>query len=195
MSGWRAPALVAAGVGALLLVAYLAMPGADGGPPPSLAPAPVVSAPEPPPPPSPPPRIAPVPPGLDRPDLAALDPDAEERPRPSEPWEPPPLDRIYRAEARGLGEALLARRDHLRDCWGAFRERSAIGEEEAGRFTVELSVARGEPPEAAIVSGASDAELEACVAEAVADARFEEPATGRVSIVWPVPIAALPGEP
>lgn len=117
--------------------------------------------------------------------------------RPAQPWEPPALDKEYRAETRGLAEAALARRDRLRDCWNDYLDRVGA-EEDLGRFTIQMSVERGDDGEssveAVVVNADSDPVLDRCVSDAVADARFADPGPARLSIVWPVPIPTLPGE-
>ncbi|MCA9494961.1 MAG: hypothetical protein KC621_33770, partial [Myxococcales bacterium] len=113
------------------------------------------------------------------------------------PWEPPPLDREYRAAPAGLAEAALARRDRFRDCWNDYLERSGA-DGSLGRFTIQVTVQRaddGDPVvDAVVMNEDSDATLERCVADAVDDATFADPGVAAISIVWPVPIATMPGE-
>lgn len=196
MTGRARAALVVVGLLAAVLLATWTLSAPDtGGPvvaPPE--PAPVAALPM--------PKVPPTPrrPTTRTPTEAEL-PDHPEgpeyEPRQALPWEPPPLDREYRAASAGLAEAALARRDRFRDCWNAYLDRSGA-DPSVGRFTIQMTVARVEDGEtvvdATVMNEDSDALLERCVADSVADARFEDPGMSTLSIVWPVPIATLPGE-
>lgn len=118
-------------------------------------------------------------------------------PRVPMPWDPPPLDQEYRAEPAGLAEAAIARRDRFRDCWNAFLDRSGA-DGTLGRFTIQLMVERAEDGEvvvdATVMNEETDALLERCVSDSVADATFADPGKSAISLVWPVPIPTLPGE-
>jgi hypothetical protein len=101
------------------------------------------------------------------------------------------LDQVYTADLTGLGAAALGRRDRILQCYGEYRQEFG---EIPGRLTLRMTVSRADDGEADVLTQMAASHVGAevfddCMAEAMADATFEAPESGSVSMLWPVPMS------
>ncbi len=107
------------------------------------------------------------------------------------------LDQLYGPDLEGLSAAAMARNDRILACYGEHVD--AYGPAN-GRLTLQLTVSRGEdggPDLSASMANAVDGShvFDDCATEAFADAQFEAPRSGSVSMLLPVPKFVGPQHP
>lgn len=176
--------------GAVLAVLWMQAP--DTGPPVAAAPPPSA--------PSPAARrpalpVAVRPAGLPTEDLVDELPSGPpvRRPAPLPPIDP---DQVFSPELRGVASAAVSRRELFQACWDRYGP-STPDPGYDGRLTVQITVSpAGDHGEVhtEVLNGPPEPAFQDCMAEVLADARFEAP-DHDVSMIWPVPIVTDPRSP